>query len=723
MAILRRQPSAKLAGAGPADSVPGGLTASPLPRQEAAGVSSTLRPRHPWVNEYLLGVAAELEDESGPGGTREGPWAAERWTGSFLAFEPSRELPRPSDFQGTRRALGYYDRLLAWRPDSFWGHDRAAVACFRLNRWSQAAGHLDSCLKRRPESRRASRPARVVPLQDGIARQRPRGVQSRDRARRPITPSSTGREPSSASIEGRPADWPEISGGSSCSASRSKRSSDRNVKVGGMGDHRRAGVPALRTALDLDSAGEPASRSEARDAEPRDVDHDDLDTRVAAGRTRSGGPAPAARSRPQPSRRARAIAAAEIDKVLAVNPGHIVARMIRMMDSLEDGRVREAEDDLEQVLSHPELASFLSADPEGFRFLHIAAQRFARQGLAADALKIAEMAISTAVQLGRPRGRSHYYKATVHALAARSDPGQVALAAEELRYAFKANARFRRMVPRPTRSSRPRGRGSTPPSNNSPRPLGRTEAERRRPVSPHHAASRPAISKPRNWSTRKRDERGCCTRRGPSRRIRRARRRCCRLRDPHPPSEQSQSPHRPELAAAWLDGGLARRVRIPSRRTRRRCRTRRGSGTGHGATPGRHPGGPRTWSTVVLRSSSGSTSRRSTGQLAFLEDPPARPRIARGASPPTFEHAPGLPDSAARSTCGLGQEPAPMTRGATTLNARGAPPVLDRTGRRRERQAGSGPRPAPGPDRYGSRPSRPRSEYLSDPGSTENLPT
>ena len=46
-------------------------------------------------------------------------------------------------------------------------------------------------------------------------------------------------------------------------------------------------------------------------------------------------------------------------------------------------------------------------------------------------------------QLKLPRGRSHYYKATVHAMAARSDPGQIPLAARQLDYAFKANARFR----------------------------------------------------------------------------------------------------------------------------------------------------------------------------------------------------------------------------------------------------------------------------------------
>ena len=95
------------------------------------------------------------------------------------------------------------------------------------------------------------------------------------------------------------------------------------------------------------------------------------------------------------------------------------------------------------VLNHPELISFLYASPEGFDFLHLAAQRFAQRGLIADALRIANMSISMAMELKLPRGRSHYYRATVHCMAAQSDPGQIALAVKHLDYAFKANPRFK----------------------------------------------------------------------------------------------------------------------------------------------------------------------------------------------------------------------------------------------------------------------------------------
>ena len=53
------------------------------------------------------------------------------------------------------------------------------------------------------------------------------------------------------------------------------------------------------------------------------------------------------------------------------------------------------------------------------------------------------MAISMTVQLNLPRGPAHYYKATIYGMAATSDPAKVELAAKQLQYAFKANARFR----------------------------------------------------------------------------------------------------------------------------------------------------------------------------------------------------------------------------------------------------------------------------------------
>ena len=140
---------------------------------------------------------------------------------------------------------------------------------------------------------------------------------------------------------------------------------------------------------------------------------------------------------------ALAIAAAELEKILTLDPQHITARMARMMQSLEQGHFQEARNDLDLVLNYPMLIADLRKDPEGFRFLHLAAQRFARYGLIAEALRIAEMAVSCSIELKQSQGRSHYYMAEVLSVAARSDSTQVALAAKQLQLAIHANDRFK----------------------------------------------------------------------------------------------------------------------------------------------------------------------------------------------------------------------------------------------------------------------------------------
>ena len=125
VAILRRHLDSKLAGAGPVDSVPGGLTASPLP--QAGSNRASRRPSGldtPGSTNTSWAWPPSSRTRQVRAGA-EAPRTQERSTCGFLAFGPSREVPRSADFQGTRRALGYYDRVLAWRPDSFWGHYRA----------------------------------------------------------------------------------------------------------------------------------------------------------------------------------------------------------------------------------------------------------------------------------------------------------------------------------------------------------------------------------------------------------------------------------------------------------------------------------------------------------------------------------------------------------------------------------------------------------------------
>ncbi|WP_165067899.1 protein kinase domain-containing protein [Paludisphaera rhizosphaerae] len=77
-----------------------------------------------WVDAYLRGIAAEIGDgDQGPG------------TDS-----------------GARRAADFYAELLRSRPNSFWGHHRAAVVASVVDRWADAADHVEACLRRRPDN-------------------------------------------------------------------------------------------------------------------------------------------------------------------------------------------------------------------------------------------------------------------------------------------------------------------------------------------------------------------------------------------------------------------------------------------------------------------------------------------------------------------------------------------------------------------------------------------
>ena len=112
---LRRRLHARLGQSGTPHSQAQEQIALP-PEPDAAPESLARRPPEPpWLEDYLLGVAAELEGEPDP-------------------------------------ALQHYDRVLARSPDSLWGHYSAAVVCFQLRRWSEATRHLECCLKRRSEN-------------------------------------------------------------------------------------------------------------------------------------------------------------------------------------------------------------------------------------------------------------------------------------------------------------------------------------------------------------------------------------------------------------------------------------------------------------------------------------------------------------------------------------------------------------------------------------------
>ena len=419
---LRRRLHARLAQSGTPDSQARELIA--LPPEPDAGPQSRVRqpPEPPWLEDYLLGVAAELEGEPDPD-----------------------------------QALQHYDRVLARSPDSFWGHYRAAVICFQLRQWSEAARHLVCCLKRRSENvalrgQFASCLCQLGLLDDAL-HECSRALDSApDYAK--FYQSRAFIRVSLGQTEGLKDDLRryELLG------RFLTRGFFRDPPGQGAGNPLPATVPASQRALDLEF--NPVFTAQPGDplVEPDEIQPDELDARsnlaltiiTKAGANRFRDEA-AETDRTTPGAHAsmpdaQAIAAAEIEKILTLDPQHITARMGRMMQSLEQGRFQEARNDLDLALNYPKLIAELRKNPQFFRFLYRAAQRFARYGHITEASRIADMAVACSIELKQTQaqGRSHFYNAEVLSVAARSDWTQVAPAAIQLQLAIHANDKFKK---------------------------------------------------------------------------------------------------------------------------------------------------------------------------------------------------------------------------------------------------------------------------------------
>ncbi len=437
---LRRRLHARLGQSGTPHSQALKQIALP-PEPDVALDSLARRPPEPqWLEDYLLGVAAELEGDPDPD-----------------VADSSTELGEDAPLlvlRSASQALQHYDRVLARSPDSFWGHYRAAVVCFQLQRWSEAARHLDCCLKRRSENAAlrgqfASCLGQLGLLDDAL-HECSRALDSapdhaefyRSRAFIRVKRGQT---------EGLEDDLRRFE----LLSRFLTRGFFRDPPGQGAGNPLPATVPASQRALDLEF--NPVFTAQAGDplVEPEEIQPDELDARshlaltiiTKAGTNRLRDEAvetdlttPGAHANTPD---ALQIAAAELDKILTLDPQHITARMARMLMSLEQGRFQEATNDLDLVLNRPVLIGYLRKDPDRFKFLCRMAKRFVLHGLIDDALRIADMAVSCSIELKQSQGLTHYYKAMVLSVAARSDWTRVTLAAENLQLAFPANDKFK----------------------------------------------------------------------------------------------------------------------------------------------------------------------------------------------------------------------------------------------------------------------------------------
>jgi tetratricopeptide (TPR) repeat protein len=204
----------------------------------------------------------------------------------------------------------------------------------------------------------------------------------------------------------------------------------RDPRLQTVNDDGQSGVVRLQQALQVVDDQESSSNPGRRLGHLEDVDAADLEVRTFLAETiqKTGD---------------TALAAAEIDKVLELDPTNLRARATRMMLELDSGERQEARSDLNFVLNHPDLDDYLLVDSVESGFFINATRKFASRHLVDDALQIADKLLTRRIDLGQYRGRFHYTKAVVHGVGGRSDLTHLELAARQLKFAFMANARYK----------------------------------------------------------------------------------------------------------------------------------------------------------------------------------------------------------------------------------------------------------------------------------------
>jgi tetratricopeptide (TPR) repeat protein len=336
---------------------------------------------------------------------------------------------RRVDHSASRNALDQYRQVLALRPDSFWAHYRAAVVCFRLELWPEAAFHLDRCQQRRPNNPMI--PALLASClcelgrHDDALRQCDRALElAPDHAE--YFRSRAFIRAASGQVEGLESDLEQFE----LLNRLLSRTIIRVPLAQGPSDTR--ATAASHSHSGLERGDDPLLAAHPIDplVGPQDVDPDDLDTRaaLAAAIYKAGG---------------LATAATELDKILMLDPNQLRARIAHMTQELELDHFSAARDDLNVVLSHGELREYLCSGSKNSTPLFLVAQQFATLGLTEEATRIADKLIHSGIELGLSRGQFHYIRAVAMSVAARTDPANLPGAATQLMYAFHAHSRFK----------------------------------------------------------------------------------------------------------------------------------------------------------------------------------------------------------------------------------------------------------------------------------------
>lgn len=365
-----------------------------------------------WLDEHLLGFAAEIEPEPDEPATASDPDATSAALNRRLALE---------------RALGHYERMISIRPDSFWGHYRAAAACFGLGRTVQAVSHLRSCLDLRP----GNLVVRITLARCLFDLKRPAdGLvfcnQALDRA------------PGNAEFY-RTRAFIRAASGQFGGLEDDIRNYEMFSRVLPRTFWSGEGLDAFH-ASDLGKAGSGPMATVGRWIDPLRpsrsqvvpaADPGEVDVRSALADSLLNARLPR-------------LAAAELEKILVIEPGHAASRIKLAGLAIKEGRFNDAWSELAIVRDAPGIEDQLRAAPQEFDRLFGITYLYLLAGKVDEATGVAEFARDMAIELNRNVGLAHANLARVYAVLAASDPSRARDAADQLFLALVAHPDYRR---------------------------------------------------------------------------------------------------------------------------------------------------------------------------------------------------------------------------------------------------------------------------------------
>lgn len=365
----------------------------------------------PWLDEYLLGVAAECDRESGPDQT---------------LIQARR--------RAAERALNHYGKLLVHRPDSFWGHYRAAAGLYGLDRFAEAVHHLQECIQLRESNSVLS--GQLAGCLMKLGRYDEAMIEcDRAIAGAPdfaeLFRSRAWIRVASGRTEGLAEDLQhfELLSGRLPRSLLCTLSTARALEGDSPIGPARPNIGAIPTAPDVEIRRGNWAAEFVAEGRNREVDADDLEARaVLAMAIRQAGETK--------------IATAELEKILILDPDHILGLWLHAIGAIETRHFDLAKRDLDALLGHPGLGEYFRKTPESIVTFRYFIRDILPKVEIEEARTIGRRALDVAIKLELERGDLHYYLGQALASAGLNRPRFIDESAEQLFCAFVANEEY-----------------------------------------------------------------------------------------------------------------------------------------------------------------------------------------------------------------------------------------------------------------------------------------